>query len=154
LAGAIRRTRDARQLRRLEAVMLVASGASVSKAAVLTSQSRQSIYNAIARYRVHHRCDDLRDRPRSGRPRVARAITERRILRARLESPMAFGYHATTWTVDLLADHLAQRYRQKITPRTLRRRMRSSRLRWKRPRHTYHWPDPHKPQKKGASNAA
>jgi transposase len=150
----MRRTRDARQLRRLEAVMLVASGSSVFQAAQATGQSRQSVYNALTRYRRRRRCEDLSDKPRSGRPQAAKCITHRRILTECRKSPIQYGYHATVWTADLLADHLARRFGQKITPRTLRRRMRESHLRWKRPRYSYKVPDPHKPQKKGALNAA
>jgi transposase len=154
LVGAIRRTRNARQLRRLEAVMLVASGESVTRAATLTGQSRPSVYQALERYHRHRRCDDLLDQPRAGRPRVATGITRGRILQACRANPLTLGYHATTWTVALLADHLTRRHGQRITPRTLRRRMRDSRLRWKRPRYIFKTPDPHKPQKKGALNAA
>lgn len=134
--------------------MLLADGESVSRAARLTGQSRQSVYTALHRYRRRRHCQDLLDQPRAGRPRVAQRITPHRILLARRKNPMVLGYHATTWTVDLLADHLKHRYRVAISPRTLRRRMRDSRLRWKRPRYVYKTPDPHKPQKKGALNAA
>ena len=92
---------------------------------------------------------DLADAPRSGRPRVAGAVTARAILAALRLDPAEVGFKATTWTVALLARYLSARHRQPIGPRTLRRRMHEAGLWWKRPRHVYHPPDPHRPQKKG-----
>ena len=118
-----------------------------------TGLSRQSVYNALRRYRRRHRPGDLADRSRSGRPRVARVIGRRQILAALRLDPRDAGFSATTWTVALLARHLSVRSGVPISPRTLRRRMHDAGLRWKRPRHVYHLRDPHAPQKKGASDA-
>ena len=54
--------------------------------------------------------DRLRDAPRSGRPRVAGAITTARLVREFRRDPMRLGYNATGWTVSLLADHLQAKY--------------------------------------------
>jgi transposase len=139
-----------RHLRRLQALLLLAAGRSLRTICLATHLTRQSVYNALHRYRRHHRVEDLADRPRRGRPKAAKAITDRRI-RAVLElDPRSVGFNATTWTVDLLSKHLCQRHGQKICRRTLRRRMHALGLRWKRPRYVYHLKDPNKAQKKGA----
>jgi transposase len=151
LRAAVRGARDARQLRRLQAVLLLSLSEPVAAVCRLTGLSRQSVYNAPHRYRRRHATVDLADAPRSGRPPVAPAIGDEQILTAWRQDPFALGYDATGWTVDLLARHLAARHAQPITPRTLRRRMRALRLRWKRPRHVYPLRDPHRGQKKGAS---
>ena len=153
LKAAVRAVKDARHLRRVQAVLLVAQGRPVSLACGTTGLSRQSVYNALRRYRRRRRPSDLADRPRSGRPRVARPIGGRQILAALRVDPREAGFNATAWTVPLLARHLSARHRAAITPRTLRRRMHEAGLRWKRPRYVYHERDPHAAQKKGPSSA-
>jgi transposase len=66
--------------------------------------------------------------------------------------PRSVGFNATTWTAVLLAQYLSAHLHTAIGPRTLRRRMHATGLRWKRPRYVYHLRDEHAAQKKGASN--
>jgi transposase len=113
-----------------------------------TGLSRQSVHNALRRYRRRRAVEDLADAPRSGRPRVAPAIGDEQILAAWRSDPLALGYDATGRTVDLLARHLSAFHAQSIRPRTLRRRMRALKLRWKRPRHMFHLADPLRGRKK------
>ena len=153
LKAAVRAVGDARHLRRVQAVLLVAQGRPMKLACGATGLSRQSVYNALRRYRRRRRPADLADRPRPGRPRAARSIGSRQILAALRVDPRDAGFNATAWTVPLLARHLSDRHRVPITPRTLRRRMHAAGLRWKRPRYVYHQRDPHAAQKKGPSNA-
>src|SRR5215218_6862272 len=152
LAAAVRAAKDARQLRRTQAVLLFCQRRPVSLICSATGLSRQSVYNAVRRYRRRHRPADLADRPRTGRPRVARRVGRRSILAALRVDPRSVGVNATTWTVALLARYLSARLGAAIGPRTLRRRMGDAGLRWKRPRYVYHLRDPHAPQKKGASD--
>jgi len=153
LEAAVRAVKDARHLRRVQAVLLVAQGRPMAVVRGATGLSRQSVYNALGRYRRRRRPADLADRPRSGRPPVARAVGSRQILAALRVDPRDVGFNATTWTVPLLARHLSSRHRVPITARTLRRRMHEAGLRWKRPRYVYHLRDPHAAQKKGPSTA-
>jgi len=158
LKAAVRAVRDARHLRRVQAVLLVAQGRPMKLVCATTGLSRQSVYNAVRRYRQRRRPADLADRPRPGRPRAARAIGSRQILAALGVDPRDAGFNATAWTVPLLARYLTSRYltsrhRAAITPRTLRRRMHEAGLRWKRPRYVYHERDPNAAQKKGPSTA-
>lgn len=153
LKAAVRAVRDARHLRRVQAVLLVAQGRPMKLVCGTTGLSRQSVYNALRRYRRRHRPSDLADRPRSGRPRVARPVGSRQILAALRVDPRDAGFNATAWTVPLLACCLSRRHRVPIGPRTLRRRMHEAGLRWKRPRYVYHQRDPNAAQKKGPSTA-
>jgi transposase len=153
LKAAVRAVRDARHLRRVQAVLLLAQGRPMKLVCGATGLSRQSVYNAVRRYRRRRRPADLADRPRSGRPRVARPVGGRQILAALRVDPRDAGFNATAWTVPLLARHLSDRHGVPIGPRTLRRRMHEAGLRWKRPRYAYHLRDPHAAQKKGPSTA-
>ena len=153
LKAAVRAVREARHLRRVQAVLLLAQGRPMKLVCGTTGLSRQSVYNALRRYRRRRRPADLADRPRSGRPRVARPVGSRQILAALRVDPRDAGFNATAWTVPLLARQLSGRHRVPITPRTLRRRMHEAGLRWKRPRYVYHLRDPNAAQKKGPSTA-
>ncbi len=67
--------------------------------------------------------------------------------------PRASGRHAPpeqTWTVPLLTSHLRS-HGITISARTLRRRIREARFRWKRPRYVYHERADHVGAKKGGS---
>ena len=152
LAAAVRAAKDARQLRRTQAVLLFRQRRPIKLICSATGLSRQSVYNAARRYRRRHRPGDLADRRRPGRPRVAGRIGARSIRAAMRVDPRSAGFHATTWTLALLARYLSARLGVAIGPRTLRRRMHDARLRWKRPRYVYHERDPNGPQKKGASS--
>ena len=154
LTKALRRATEARDFRRLQAVLLIAQGYSVAEAAQITCFSRRSVYGWLGRYLGHHRVEDLTERPRSGRPTTAEVITDECIRRELAKDPMALGYSTTTWTVKTLANHLSRTSDCPITERTLRRRMRDMGLCWKRPRYVYSTKDPHRAQKKGLSCGA
>ena len=154
LAGALRHATEVRTYRRVQAVLLVARGHPVTEVAQLTAAKPAAIYDWVGRYLRTRQPDRLADDARSGRPRVATAITDARIKRQFRRDPLRLGYAATGWTVALLAKHLGRVYDCPITARTLRRRMRALGLRWKRPRYVYADKDPHRTQKKGGLFAA
>jgi transposase len=154
LSQALHRVADARTYRRVQALLLVAQGRTVAEAAQIAGARPWSVYAWVRTYVQTHRPDSVRDRPRSGRPRVAGTITKQRLVREFRRDPMRLGYHATGWTVALLADHLRKKYGCALSARTLRRRMRDLDLRWKRPRYVYATKDPNRAQKKGGWFAA
>ncbi len=135
----------------MEGVVLVAEGRSVSWAAAHLKKSRQVVYQWLDVFLSTHDPYSLEDAPKSGRPLAAPAITEKRILQALAQNPLALGYRAGGWTVNLLAQYLAKRYHCAIAPHTLRRRMKQLGLRYKRPRYVYEEKDPNWRQKKGRS---
>lgn len=154
LADALRRATDVRTYRRVQAVLLVARGHCVPEVAELTGAKTAAVYDWVGRYLRTHQPDRLADAPRSGRPRVATAITDARIKRRFRRDPLRLGYSTTGWTVALLAKHVGRVCDCPIGARTLRRRMRALGLRWKRPRYVYAERDPHRAQKKGGLFAA
>jgi transposase len=154
LARALARATDLRFFRRVQAVLLLARGFSIPEAAQITATKPNAVYRWLRVYLRTHQPERLRDAPRSGRPPVARRITDARILRQFRRDPLRLGYNTTGWTVALLAQHLGGKYGCPISVRTLRRRMRDLGLRWKRPRYVYADKDPHRAQKKGGLFAA
>jgi hypothetical protein len=71
LRAALRRVRDVRHYRRLQAVLLVAEGHGIGAATVLLKVSRRWMTKAVAPYRARRCPQDLAEAKRSGRPRVA-----------------------------------------------------------------------------------
>jgi transposase len=153
LSQALQDVRNVRTYRRLQAVWLVAQGRTVQEAAAIAGVKAWAVYAWIRTYLQTHDPDRLQEAPRSGRPRAAPAITDKRIEQEFRRDPMRLGYNSTGWTVSLLADHLRQKYGSGLSVRTLRRRMHSLGLCWKRPRYIYVNKDPNRAQKKGVWSA-
>lgn len=149
LAKALKHVTEVRTYKRLQAVLLVATGRAVKDVAQIVGVSLQTIYNWVNWYLQEHAAKVLSDAPRAGRPRAAHGITVARIKREFDRDPLRLGYQTTVWTVPLLTAHLSRRYHCRLSPDTLRRRMRHMGLRWKRPRYVYAEKEPYLPQKKG-----
>jgi transposase len=154
LVRALDAARLARDYRRLEAVLLVAEGATAGAAARHVRVAPRSVRRWVACYRRTRDPAALADRPRSGRRRAAPGLTDDVVAAALALDPRELGYRATTWTVPLLATYLADHAGCAVSARTLRRRLPESGHRWKRPRYTYSGQASHLAQKKGLSSAA
>lgn len=151
LRRALARAVEARTFRRIQAVLLIAEGWTPTAAAHVTGCSLRAVYDWVGTYLAEHAVEGLVDSPRSGRPPVARAITDARIKKEIQRDPLKLGYNALEWTAPLLATHLSTLYGTQISADTLRRRMRRLGLRWKRPRHAFTGKDPNRAQKKAQS---
>jgi transposase len=149
LAQALAAARTASLYRRLEAVLLVAEGEAASEAARRVRVASRSVQRWVRQYLGRRDPCALADRPRSGRPRAAPALTAECLAAVLATDPRTLGYRATTWTAPLLAHHLRTYHGLAVSERTLRRRLREQRYRWKRPRYVYHARAPHVAQKKG-----
>lgn len=148
LTRALRAATHARVYRRLEAVLLVAEGASCEDAARQVRTARRTVERWAGSYLAARDPAVLDDHPRSGRPRVA-ALSKRQLVAALRRDPRTLGYRATTWTAPLLASYCAERFHCPLSPRTLRRRLHEWGYRWKRPRYVYSERATHLAQKKG-----
>jgi len=71
LEKALRGVTEARDFRRLQAVLLVALGRDIAEVAQIACASKRSVYGWLERYLRRHRAEDLTERPRSGRPMTA-----------------------------------------------------------------------------------
>jgi transposase len=149
LQKAMQTVRDKRTFLRLKSVWLFAGGMKITQIAWIAAKSRQIIYRWINAYLTTHQPDALKDEHRTGRPASAACITDKRIMTELKRNPMKLGYASNVWTVALLAQHLSRRYHCDIHVDTLRRRMKQTGLRCKRPRYVYAEKDPNRAQKKG-----
>lgn len=149
LSRAVAQAKEARCLRRFQAVLFVAEGRSFAEAAHLSGLSLRSVYRLVTTYLQSHSVEVLHEGPHPGRPPDAPEVSARRILQELRRTPLKLGYRTNVWTVELLALHLSQKYECSMAPWTLRRRMQQLGLRCKRPRYVYSEKEPHRAQKKG-----
>ena len=136
LSQALAQAHDVRLYRRLRAVAEIADGEPVDVVAKRARVGRSTVYRWIKRYLAERTPSALADRRRSGRPRTTSVLTDKKLRQLLTSDRCRFGYDANTWTVPLLATHLRTQG-VVISARTLRRRIRAARFRWKRPRYVY-----------------
>ena len=136
LSQALVQAHEARLYRRLRAVAEIADGEPVGVVAKHARVGRSTVYRWIERYLAERAPSALADGSRSGRPRTTLVVTDKKLRQLLMSEPCRFGYDANTWTVPLLARYLHTQG-VVISARTLRRRIRATRFRWKRPRYVY-----------------
>jgi transposase len=153
LSQVLAQAHDVRLYRRLRAVAEIAEGERVVVVAKRARVGRSTVYRWIERYLAERAPSALADRRRSGRPRTMPVLTDKKLRQLLTSDPCRFGYDANSWTIALLATHLRTQGLV-ISARTLRRRIRAARFRWKRPRYVYSERAEHVGAKKGALSDA
>src|ERR1700748_3950000 len=106
LLRALEQAHDARLYRRLRAVAEIAEGESVAVVAKHARVERSTVYRWIERYLAERAPSALADGRRSGRPRTAPVLTDKKLRQLLTNDPCRFGYDANAWTVPLLGTHL------------------------------------------------
>jgi transposase len=129
LPKALKRATEARLLQRVQAVLWVAQGETISAVAALTGVSGQTGYNWRQRSLPCQQVAAWVEAPRSGRPVTAPQMTATKILRHLHGNPLHLGYRTTGWSVTLLAAHLSHQEDGPSSPHPLRRRMKALGLR-------------------------
>src|SRR5215813_608092 len=118
LTKALTCTTEARLCQRVQAVLRVAQGDTVSEVAELTGVREQTVYNWLRRYLVCQQGGALADAPRSGRPVTAPQMTAPHILQQLRCHPLPLGYRTTVWSAPLFATHLRRQYDCPLSPST------------------------------------
>jgi len=133
----IRVTRDARLLRRGQALLWQLEGESIAAVAERLTVSRQTVYNWVARFAAGTGpvAERLADAARSGRPATAKGKIDSFLADLIDTDPRDFGYAATAWTAPLLQKHLAEQHQAEVSVISVRRALHRLRRRWKRPRY-------------------
>jgi transposase len=133
----IRVTRDARLLRRGQALLWHLEGESIAAVAERLEVSRQTVYNWVARFATGTGsvAERLADAERSGRPATAKGRIDSFLADLIDTDPRDFGYAATAWTAPLLQKHLAEQHQADVSVISVRRALHRLRRRWKRPRY-------------------
>lgn len=124
---------DPRVRHRADALLLVASGLSLSQAATQLGACPKSLRRWAARFLTDGRTG-LADRPRQGRPPKLDAAACEELETALGASPLEYGYPVTIWTVADLRDLLVRRGYD-VSVATVYRTLERLGYRYRRPRH-------------------
>lgn len=152
LKEVVRSTREAKQLRRAQALLDLDGGEKVEVVAKRQGVGCSTIYDWAKRFkerRAEPITKRLRDRPRSGRPPHKRQKAKEVILSVIKTDPREFGYRYPVWTTPLLCHHIQKEHELNISARTIRRAFRDLGYRYKRPRYKLARRSPHWRQAKG-----
>lgn len=142
----LRSSADARQCRRLLAVLELDRGQSVARVADLLGTTRQTVYNWAHRFAARPDPAGLGDRYGPGRPSTWTAALRDRLRDCLARRPDQLGYHAANWTVGLLREHLGRRGGPGLSDDTVRRELDRLGYVWKRYRYVLP-PDPEREKK-------
>lgn len=124
---------DPRVRHRADGLLLVAGGFSFTTAATLIGCSRNSLRTWGQRFLAEGRIG-LVDRRRRGRPPKLDAAARALLETALADSPLAYDYPVTTWTVADLTDLLG-RHGWPVSTATVYRTLHAMGYRYRRPRH-------------------
>ena len=131
-------TRDARQLRRVQALLCLDEGESVAEIADRLRLSHQVISTWMTQFHARQGVDiTARVAPavRSGRPRILQGRMEPLIAAVITRAPRDLGDHSPGWTAPLLTQYLRAEQALPVSRPRVSRALARWALRWKRPRH-------------------
>src|SRR5947199_6992117 len=157
LLNLLRHPRDAKRLRRAQALVWLHEGQPVPRVAELLRVEPRTVYNWVYAFQQRTDLDPLarlRDAPRSGRPPTALGIIDPLIDAVIDDDPRDYGYRATVWTAPLLQRSLEEAHGIETSRKSVSRAIARLAIRWKRPRHRLGLrPDTWRPAKGGSSTA-
>ena len=133
-----RRGRDARVVRRAQALLWLDQGEHPIAVAQRLAVTRESVYawaRRLRREETNSLAQRLRDQPRSGRPRGKRQAAQQMVQKVMNTDPSKYGYWAEGWTLGLLRYHLKTTQDVEVSEATVRRSLRGMGYQWKRPRY-------------------
>ena len=138
----IRRSADARVVRRAQMVRLSAQGKKCYEIAELLGFTIPTVHRVIDAFN-REGVEGLPDRPRAGRrPKVTDQYVKC-LKEAVAKSPLEFGYAFASWTLPRLREHLARECSVTLHPDYLARLMSRHGIVYRRPRHVMgHLRDP------------
>lgn len=132
-----RRSSNAREVRRAQALLWLHEGNRVSTIAQRLGVSRRTIRRWIRRYRDRTDVsvtERIREGRHSGRPAKELKQAQKVIVKVWPRDPRRYGFRALIWTVPMLRCVIHQRTTEWISRSTVRRALRRLRYRYKRPR--------------------
>jgi transposase len=146
-----RSTRDARLRTRAQIVLLAAEQRLTAPAiATIVREDDQTVRNWLKRYRAEG-IDGLHDRPMPGAPpKITSAYAEQLVAAVR-RRPRSLGQPYSLWTLQRLADYLAEQTGIRLSYETVRLCLKRAGIVLSRPQHTISSPDPEYAVKKRRS---
>ena len=142
LDGLYRTTRDVRLRTRAQMILLAGEqGMSVPEIAVIVRESDQTVRNWLKRYGAEG-IEGLSDMPRPGSPRKITAEYESQLVEVVRRRPRSLGLPYSMWTLERLADHMAEQTGIRGSIETVRKYLQRADIVLSRPQHKISSPDP------------
>jgi transposase len=155
LAGLASRTREAKVLRRAQAVLWLDQGDSLVAVATRLDVTRQTVYNWVKHFQTRRPAalrERLADGFRSGRPPTVKERIAPLLEAVLSQDPRALGYCSTVWTAPLLTQYLRDTHNLTVSRQSVSLALARMDVRWKRPRHRLARRSPTWRQEKGGLN--
>lgn len=129
---------------RTRAQMVLLSAEQKLKAEEIAEVVRESAVTVLRwlhRY-ISEGIEGLRDAPRAGRSSVVTEAFRKRLLEVVRRRPRSMGLEYSMWTLQRLADFLAEETGIRVSDETIRRELAKEDIVFSRPQHTISSPDP------------
>jgi transposase len=137
-----RTTHDVRIRTRAQMVLLAAEqGMVATDIAVVVRQDEETVRRWLTRYQAEG-TTGLSDAPRSGGPSKLTAAYRQQLVECVRRRPRSLGLPYSLWTLQRLADHLAEQTGLRLSDETVRRALKTEGIVLSRPQHTITSPDP------------
>ena len=137
-----RTTRDVRVRTRAQMVLLaVERGLVAADIAAIVRVDEETVRRWLVRYDAEGPAG-LSDAPRPGAPGKLTAAYRRHLVECVRRRPRSLGLPYSLWTLQRLADHLAEQTGLRLSDETVRRALKTEGIGLSRPQHTITRPDP------------
>lgn len=107
----------------------------------IVRESRETVLRWLKRY-LAEGLEGLQDAPRSGRPVRTTQAYRQQLLAAVRHRPRSLGLAYSRWTLQRLADYMAEQTTIRVSPDTVERLLKQADMVLSRPQHTISSPDP------------
>lgn len=142
LAELYRTTRDVRVRTRAQMVLLAGEqGLNAGEIAVIVRQNDQTVRNWLKRYQAEG-IHGLEDAPRSGAPSKVTTAYKEQLVNTVRQRPRSLGQPYSMWTLQRLADYMAEQTGIRVSEKTVRRHLKAADIVLSRPQHKVSSPDP------------
>jgi transposase len=142
LSKMYRDTKDVRIRTRTQMVLLaVEEHLTAPRIGIIVRQDAETVRRWLKRY-LTCGIEGLRDQPRSGAPSKITKRYEEQVLEAVRRRPRSMGQPYSMWTLQRLADYMAEHIDITVSSETLRRFLAHHEIVFSQPQHTISSPDP------------
>lgn len=137
-----RKTNLPRVRTRAQMVLLSSEqGLKAEEIAAIVRESAVTVLSWLKRYMAEG-LEGLQDAPRAGRSLVVTEAFRKKLLESVRRRPRSLGLAYSMWTLQRLADYLAEQTGIRVSDETIRRELAKEGIVFSRPQHTISSPDP------------
>jgi transposase len=137
-----RKTKDVRIRTRVQMILLaVEQELNAAQIGEIVRQNEQTVRRWLKRFNSEG-VNGLYDAPRPGAPRTVSAEFRTRVAAIVRQRPRSLGQPYSLWTLQRLADFMAEETGQRVSGETVRRILNAQDIVLSRPQHTISSPDP------------